>query len=170
LGYAWKVGNWSAGLAGKFIQSRIMTNAQTGAVDAGLLSPAYFDRLKLALTMTNLGGTMKYDSASERLPLAFKVGSSFKIIEHWLAALDVRSARDDRPAVGVGTEYQWVSSGPWKLSGRTGFNSRTIGSVDGLTGISFGLGLGTDRLTMDYAFVPLGEVGQANRISLTCNF
>ena len=62
LGYARKLdglgpqflNGYSIGLAGKFIQSRILTMAQTEALDFGMLSPAYLDgRLNLAFTMTN---------------------------------------------------------------------------------------------------------------------
>ena len=177
LGYAYKfdgaqsLDGFSIGVAGKYIQSKIMTTAQTAAADFGVLSPAYFGgRLKLAFTMTNLGGTMKFDADRENLPLNFKLGSSYKIIDHWLAALDVNFPRNDNPYAALGTEYQLVTSGPWRMAGRAGFNSQTIGSVDGFTGVSFGVGIGYNRLAMDYAFVPLGGVGQSNRLSLTCNF
>ena len=177
LGYAYKLegsqplNGFSIGLAGKFIQSRILTAAQTEAADFGALSPAYFnERLKLAFTATNLGGTMKFDTDAESLPLTFKLGSSYKITDHWLTALDVSFPRNDNPYAALGTEYQLVTSGSWKMSGRMGFNSQTIGSVDGFTGFSFGFGIGNSLLAMDYAFVPLGGVGQSNRISLTCTF
>ena len=179
LGYAYKLDGlglrdldgYSVGLAGKFIQSKILATAQTGAMDVGVLSPAYLnDSLKLAFTMTNFGGTMKFDSANENLPLAFKLGSSFKITDQWTTALDVSFPRGDNPYAALGTEYQLATSGPWKMAGRAGFNSETIGSISGFTGISVGVGIGYDRLAMDYAFVPLGGVGQAHRLSLTCNF
>ena len=179
LGYAHKLdglgpqalNGFSVGLAAKFIQSRILTTAQTEAVDVGVLSPAYFnDRLKLAFTMTNLGGTIKFDAANENLPLNVKLGSSYKIIDRWLTALDVSFPRNDNPYVALGTEYQLATSGPWKFAGRAGFNSQTIGSIDGFSGVSVGIGIGYSGLAMDYAFVPLGGVGQAHRISLTCGF
>jgi hypothetical protein len=179
LGYAYKlegsvlqpVNGFSIGLAGKFIQSRILTTAQTEAADFGVLSPPYFnERLQMAFTATNLGGTMKFDADKENLPLTLKLGSSYKITDHWLTALDVSFPRNDNPYGALGTEYQLVTSGSWKMSGRTGFNSQTIGSVDGFTGVSFGFGIGNSLLAMDYAFVPLGGIGQSNRISLTCTF
>ena len=171
LGYAYRLEGFSAGLAGKFIQSKILTTAQTAALDFGVLSPAYFnDRLKLAFTMTNLGGTMKFDADKENLPLNLKLGSSYKIIDRWLAAVDINFPRGDNPYAALGTEYQLATSGPWKMAGRAGFNSQTVGSIDGFTGVSVGVGLGYSRLAVDYAFVPMGGVGQAHRLSLTCNF
>ena len=171
LGYAHKLGGFSMGFGAKFIQSKVTRSAQTGAVDLGLLTPAYCDgRLKLAFTATNLGGTMKFGQANENLPLALRLGSSYRLMERWLAALDVSFPRNDNPYAALGTEYQFLAGGPWKFAGRAGFNSQTVGGIDGFTGISFGVGIGYDGYSMDYGFVPLGGVGQAHRVSLTVNF
>ena len=179
LGYAYKLeglspqflNGYSLGISGKYVQSRILTTAQTEAMDFGVLSPGYLNgKLKLAFAMTNLGGTMKFDAANENLPLAFKLGSSYKITGQWLTALDVNFPRNDNPYIALGTEYQLVATGPWKFAGRAGFNSETIGSITGFTGVSVGVGIYYSRLAVDYAFVPLGGVGQAHRLSLTCNF
>ena len=161
---------YSVGLAGKFISSKILASAQTGAVDIGVLSPAYFERLRLALTASNIGGKIKYDRASESLPLAMRIGSAYQISGSWLASLDVGLPKGDSPYAALGTEYWLPNSGAWKFAGRAGFNSQTIGSIDGFTGISFGFGIRYGGYMMDYGFVPMGGVGQAHRISLTCNF
>jgi hypothetical protein len=179
LGYAYKFADagaslldgFSAGVGVKYVQSKILSSAQTGAVDLGLLSPTYFDgRLNLAFTVTNLGGTLKFDQENENLPLVVRLGSSYRILDHWIGSLDFSAPRNDNPYVALGTEYQFLTHGPWKAAARAGFNSQTVGSIDGFTGISFGAGVGYDRLTMDYAIVPLGGVGQSQRISLTLNF
>ncbi|MDD5304827.1 MAG: PorV/PorQ family protein [Elusimicrobia bacterium] len=175
LGFAYKLegvlDGYSAGLGAKFIQSRIVHTAQTGAVDAGILSPALFDdRLKLALTMANLGGTLRYDQAAEPLPFAMKFGGVYRAGERLLVAADLGLPRGDRPFLALGTEYRVRGTGAWSFAGRAGFNSRTIGSIDGFTGVSMGLGVGFDACAMDYAFVPLGGVGQAHHLSLTYSF
>lgn len=179
LGYAYKfqgtgapiLDGFAAGLGVKYVQSKIVSSAQTAAVDVGLLSPRYLNgRLNLALTATNLGGTMRFDQEKENLPLVVRAGSSYRIQDHWLASLDFSLPRNDNPYVAVGTEYQFVGQGPWRAAARAGFNSQTVAGVDGFTGLSFGVGVGYDRMTMDYAFVPLGGVGQSQRISLTFNF
>lgn len=175
LGFAYKLDGvldgYSAGLGAKFIQSRIVHTAQTGAVDAGVLSPALLDdRLKLAFTMTNLGGTLRFDQADEPLPFALKFGGVYRIGERLLVASDLGLPGNDRPFLALGTEYRVRGTGAWSFAGRAGFNSRTIGSVDGFTGVSLGLGIGFDACAMDYAFVPLGGVGQAHHLSLTYSF
>lgn len=76
----------------------------------------------------------------------------------------------DRPYLAVGGEYKLVSTGPWSFAGRAGFNSQTIGSIDGFAGVSFGIGAGYRGQKLDYGFLPLGGVGQAHRVSLTIDF
>ncbi len=162
---------FSVGVSGKYIQSKILGTASTGAVDFGLLSPAYLDgRLRGAFTLSNLGGKMKFEQEADPLPLAMTFGGSFLITPRWLIALDGRFPRDDRPNAGLGTEYRVAEAGPWSLAGRVGYNSQTAGSIDGLTGLSLGFGVGFGRASVDYAFVPLGGLGQAHRLSLTYGF
>lgn len=175
LGFAYELDGvfdgYSAGLGAKFIQSRIVNTAQTGAVDAGMLSPALLnDRLKFAVTMTNLGGALRFDRADEPLPFSLKLGGVYRVGERLLVASDLGLPRNDRPFLALGTEYRVRGTGAWSFAGRAGFNSRTIGSVDGFTGASVGLGVGFDGCAMDYAFVPLGAVGQAHQVSLTFGF
>jgi len=175
LGFAYEMegvlDGYSAGLGAKFIQSRIVNSAQTGAVDAGVLSPALLDgRLKLAFTLTNLGGALRFDRADEPLPLAMRLGGVYRFGERLLVASDLGLPRNDRPFLALGGEYRVLGPGAWSFAGRAGFNSRTIGSIDGFTGASVGVGIGFDACEMDYAFVPLGGVGQAHLLSLTYGF
>jgi len=85
----------------------------------------------------------------------------------WLAGLDLALPRDNNPVVALGTECLAPIAGPWRLAGRAGFNSRTSGDVDGVTGLSFGFGLGYQKMTVDYALAPMGNLGLTQRISLS---
>lgn len=176
LGYAYQFRNgflngFSFGLDGKFIQSKILDQAQTEAVDFGFLSPAYLDRkLTLAFTVQNLGGTLNYGQVPENLPLTLKAGSAYRITERWLASLDLGFPRGDSPYFDAGTEYWLVEDGPWKFAGRAGYSSQTFQSVTGFSGPSIGIGIDDGNFAVDYAFVPYGGLGQAQRISLTYGF
>jgi hypothetical protein len=127
-------------------------------------------KLHLAFTADNLGGTLKFDSANENLPMAFKVGSAYQISHNWLASLDITAPRGGNPYAGIGTEYVLYSGAVWRFAGRAGYNSQTEQSISGFSGASFGFGIGYSEITIDYAIVPLGGLGQAQRISLTYNF
>lgn len=171
VGYARKIDSWSAGIAAKYIRSRIINAAQTGAVDLGVLTPELLDdRLRLAFTASNLGGKLRFEQESESLPLVMRLGSAYKIVDRWLAALDLGFPQNGRPFAAAGTEFLLPVSAPWAVAGRVGYNSRTAGDVDGVTGVSFGFGVGYEKLKMDYALAPMGSLGLTQRVSLAFNF
>ena len=159
------------GLAAKYVESTILATARTGAVDLGILSPGYLDRkLRLAFTLTNVGGQMKFEQESGDLPLALRFGSSYAIFDRWLASLDAVFPRDGDPYAALGTEYRLPIRENVTVAGRLGYNSRTTGDIDGITGISCGVGLTLSRLSVDYGFVPLGGLGMTHRVSLSFKF
>ena len=178
LGYAYRFADtgtaldrFSAGVSAKYIAQKIVTSASTFAADFGILSPAYLDqRLRLAAAVLNAGPSVKFDQAQEPLPLTIKLGSAYQIDGRWLAALDLAAPRGGSIYAGLGTEYQLLVDGPWAFALRGGLNTRTVGSIDGFSGVSLGFGLGYRGGSFDYAFVPLGGVGQAHRLSLNYRF
>ncbi len=179
LGYAYQfadsglgvLNGFSLGLSGKFIESQLLSTAQTEAFDFGLLSPAYLDhRLRLAFTVQNLGGTLQYEQIPEPLPFTLKLGSAYHISANWLATADIGFPKGDAPYINLGTEYLLVSDGFWRFAARGGFNSQTYTNVAGFSGPSFGFGVGYKGFDTDYAFVPYSILGSAQRISLSYGF
>jgi hypothetical protein len=114
-----------------------------------------------------MGAALQYEQVSNDLPFTFRAGSAIKLMDRWSASVDVAAPRNDRPNEAFGTEYWIVAGTPLQLAGRVGYNTQTIGSIDGFTGASFGAGFRYKLCDMDYAFVPFGGLGQAHRISLT---
>lgn len=171
LAYAYEMDGYSLGVTGKFIKSKIINSASTGAADIGFLTRPYLDdRLRLAATAVNLGGKMKFDQESDRLPLALRLGSSYKITERWLSSFDLGFPIDNNPYVAVGTEYRWFAASDWPVATRAGYNSLTTGDINGFTGFSFGFGTEHHGVGVDYAVVPFGSIGLAHRISLNVKF
>jgi hypothetical protein len=164
-GYAYQFEDgFALGVAGKFIQSKLADTAKTEAADFGLLSPRIFDnRLRLALTAQNLGGTLKYDQVAEPLPMTFKAGATVHITPRWLADLDVAASRGGSPYFNLGTEYVLAAGDSWRFAGRAGFSSQDDTPT-------FGIGVGCGVMSVDYAFVPYNDLGDVHRISLTFNF
>ncbi|MFI5363170.1 MAG: PorV/PorQ family protein [Elusimicrobiota bacterium] len=173
LGYACKLPDYdfisdisglSLGATVKYVQSRIVSSAHTTALDLGLLTPAYFDgRLRAAFTATNLGGQLDYGLTREPLPRTLRLGASFELAPRWLLSADMVSPLGASNYAAVGTEYWIFTKGPWKAAGRAGV-------VTGLAGVSLGFGLNYGGAAFDYAFVPVGAIGDAHRLSLTYNF
>lgn len=161
----------SVGVSVKYVQSKILNSAQTLAVDLGILSRSYFeDRLRVAFTATNIGGVLKYEQAGERLPMAFRAGTAYKISDDWTSALDVVVPWDDTMYVALGEEY-WLLNGPtWRFAARAGFSSETVSDLGGFSGVSAGVGIGLKSMMVDYSFTPMSGLGDAQRISLTYSF
>ncbi len=171
VGYAYELGGYSLGVTGKFIKSKIINSAETGAADIGVLSRPYLDdKLRLAMTATNLGGKMKFDEVSDRLPLALRLGSSYKVTERWLTSFDLGFPIDNNPYVALGSEYRWFAASDWPVATRAGYNSLTTGDVSGITGFSFGFGTEHHGIGVDYAILPFGSLGLTHRISVNIKF
>lgn len=171
LGAAHVLDGFSLGGNVKYVQSEIIDTARTVAVDLGALSPGLLeDRLRLALAVSNLGGTMKFESESEDLPLTVRAGGAYKIRKNWAVTLDAAAPRDSRIYAAAGTEYLLAVSEAVELAGRLGFNTRTIGDVSGINGLSLGLGFNFKAFSVDYALLPVGSLGQAHYLSLSAKF
>ncbi|MBI4656109.1 MAG: PorV/PorQ family protein [Elusimicrobia bacterium] len=167
------VEKWSVGISGKFIRCKIDKTASTFAADVGVLSPSYSlsgKDVRVSFVIQNLGGKLKFAQDSEPLPLNVKLGSSLFIRQNWIAGLDLNFPKDNRLYAAVGTEYKFTSWADWKFAGRLGFNSRTLGDVSGLNGLSIGAGVNFRFAELDYAFLPFGSIGITHRFSLTLTF
>lgn len=163
----------SAGISGKYIRSGIDKSASTFAADLGVLCAPFSVRdndLRLSLVVQNLGGKLKFGQSSDPLPFNMKLGSSLNILENWLIGLDVNFPRDNRPYAALGAEYRLERGGNMDYTGRLGFNSRTLGEINGFNGLSAGAGLAYKRFGLDYAFLPFGAIGMTHRISITVGF
>lgn len=156
----------------KLVNSRIVNTASAGAIDLGVLSPAYRDgRLRLAFSALNLGGdTVAFGGNKEPLPVILRLGAAYRLAEDWLETFELGLPQNDRPYAALGFEHTVTTIAEWGLAARAGYNTQTLGSIDGFTGFSMGFGLGAKDGSVDYAFVPYGGLGSAHRLSLSVNF
>lgn len=181
--YADKFGkNLSLGVNLKYIHSAIATDAgQDAALDAGALyqlgkfGPG---TPRLGLMVQNLGPKMSLGgSYASYLPTTFAGGVSYQW-EELLADVDYKyMPYAPSEEVDMGVEYRPVSllalragyvrstmAEPLLLGGSSGID------VASLNGFSFGTGLRLDGFDFDYSFTPMGELGDAQRFSLTARF
>ena len=163
---------YAFGFSAKLVDSRIVNSASAGAIDLGALSPLYFgDHTRFAFSALNLGGdTMQFSQVKEPLPITLRLGVCDRPAPDWLATFDLGLPQNDRPYAATGIEHSLLTRSEWEFTARAGFNTQTIGSIDGITGFSMGFGIGAKGSSVDYAFAPYGGLGQAHRLSLTYNF
>lgn len=154
----------SLGAGIKYLHETLADVSATGeAVDAGLLySPPAASGLTLGASMLNVGPAVKFVSSSSPLPATARLGASyaFKLLGAAdTLAFDVSRQREDRLRWGVGLETVVARL----MALRLGLTSRNDAGL-GLTG---GVGWAWSSVSVDYAFSPYGDLGLAQRLSVT---
>ncbi len=168
--WAW-INGYAVGISAKYVRSQLSRSRQTATFDAGILSPAYRDgKIKLALVVQNMGGVLRFDKESEVLPFAVRSGAAFRLGESVTLAGEAVLPRESSSYGALGIEYRRTLRVDWAGAARLGFNSRSLGEVSGLSGLSSGIGLGYLKYSLDYAFVPWGSLGSHHQASLTVKF
>lgn len=136
------------------------------AVDAGLLARTSVEGLTVGAAMRNLGTNIGPDS----MPLTFKGGVAYKMFSQKLVLdSDIDWIMTERRAyVNLGTEF-WISP---NLAARAGyqFGHGSDQLQSRMVGLGAGLGVRFDRFTMDYAFMPYGDLGNTHRMTVGVRF
>ncbi|MBI4778409.1 PorV/PorQ family protein [Candidatus Desantisbacteria bacterium] len=165
-GYGWKpTDELSVGVSGKLLQSKIESHDANGvAIDIGVLSKAPVENLTVGGTIQNIGSTIKFNKDGDPLPLMVKVGAAYTMLDNNLiTALDITKARDNDAKFNLGCEYLIGKS----FAVRGGYNSK----IDEGDGITIGIGYKHPVVTVDYAYVPWGDLAEndTHRVSLLFN-
>ena len=136
------------------------------AVDAGALLRTRVENLTFGATMRNFGTNIGPDS----MPLEFKGGVAYKMFsQKLLLDSDINWLEAERRAYwSLGTEF-WVSP---NLAVRGGyeFGHGADQLQSRFVGLGVGLGVKFSRFTMDYAFMPYGDLGNTHRVTLGLSF
>lgn len=159
----------SIGVSAKYIKSQIVESAKAYAGDVGIMTYNFTNiPYRLGLTMTNLGSGMRYDTESSPLPLTFKLAGAVNPFRNMLFAVDMVLPKNNRPNFLFGSELSTEPNELTRLSVRAGLNAQRL--RDGLSGFTMGVGATLHFFTLDYAFVPMGELGSTHKISITFDF
>jgi len=180
VSYAWQATKlYSIGGTFKAINEKVDTISGWGlAGDIGLLSrPEVVKGLSAGLTLQNVGSS---PTPSASLPITFRIGLGYD----WNAPF-TKEQQDDKMLLGMDIVMPVVPvDGVWHLNlggeYQRWFDEQFAALRLGyrfnhdLGGLTMGGGLGTDlpgaRLTLDYAWVPFGELGNMHRISVNAVF
>ncbi|PIV54091.1 MAG: hypothetical protein COY53_02910 [Elusimicrobia bacterium CG_4_10_14_0_8_um_filter_37_32] len=154
----------------KYIRQTIdIDNADTFALDLGALySVDKIKNLKLALTLENMGGGIKFIRKEFPLPFSITFGAGYKTVnDKLILAIDFKQFVDDYLTTSIGTEYSltdmFVVRGGYKYR----LNGNPLGDISGL---STGLGVNFNNVSFDYAFKPYGVMGDTHRLSFRVRF
>ncbi|MDD4004725.1 MAG: PorV/PorQ family protein [Elusimicrobiaceae bacterium] len=161
----------SMGITAKYYTTRIVEQAAGVAFDLGVMG-YYFSSIpyRLAFMLQNLGTGPKFDQERSPLPTSFKLGGSISPFPELLVSADVMVPRGNSPYGMIGAEYNMKPYDKTRLGLRAGVNTQQLGITGGTSGISMGIGLGMQFFNLDYAYVPMGELGSTHRFSLSFDF
>jgi hypothetical protein len=171
-GYGWRRGeDLALGAAFKAIRQSVDDEAGNSvALDLGVMRK--FTRAGVpytaGFTVQNVGPGIKFVSRRYGLPLIFRAGLSRPLPgPGGLVALELYKPVDNYPSLAVGVEYPLTG----RLSLRSGYRLRQHGNELGAwSGFSAGAGVSFDRVTLDYAFSPFGDLGNSHRFSVNVRF
>ena len=177
LGYGRQVApRLDLGFAAKYISSRLETaNASALALDGGLRYCALPGKLDFGLAVQNFGGPLKFRSRSDPLPLIVRLGGAYRLPfgrdrrMHKSAAFftDVNYLRDAGVFGGAGVEMTTAYDKGAVFAMRLGYRTAAAG---GSSGVSAGLGMDMSSYLIDYAYSPMGDIGNTHRVSVTVRF
>lgn len=158
---------FSGGLALRGLQQKVVNDLYTSlAGDLGVLW-RLGKNLRLGMSYLNLGTPV----AGSSLYGDWKAGGSYRILFDTHFTLLTALSGDWTPG-GVGSAQAGLEGTldkQWTL--RVGYQLPFYDNqIDGLTGLTAGAGIKISSLTLDYAYLPFGTLGDSNRISLTYQF
>ncbi|MFH2070689.1 MAG: PorV/PorQ family protein [Elusimicrobiota bacterium] len=157
----------------KYVSSSIeKESAAALASDIGSQIKLKNGKIKFGLAVQNIGSGMKFKNETDPLPFNIKLGSAYTLMagpsSPLLLAIDVNIPADNDARVNLGVEFI-QKFGPLRLSPRVGYKTNTRG-LEGLSGLTAGMGFNINTYCLDYAFVPYGLLGDTHRVSLSVKF
>lgn len=165
-------GAFKAGLALKLINETIYShNSAAFAVDGGVIyHPVGTDGLGVSGAFRNVGSQQKFIAESESLPAEFDLGVSYS--SRWdrsrlLPVIEAVLPYYGMPNGKMGIEYSFPAGEDTTMALRIGYKSLTVAEAGAVSGLTGGVGASFWRLTCDFAFQPLGLLGESYRMSLS---
>jgi hypothetical protein len=144
------------------------------AFDFGLIYKTGFKSLNLGMSVRNFSEEIKYIEEGFQLPLTFKIGASFDLMDmieadksthSFLLSVDAINPRDFEEQLAVGGEYTFLEI----FSLRAGYQFPTDES-----GLSAGVGIKKDLvgvlLGVDYSYTDFGLFDNVHRFSVRLGY
>jgi hypothetical protein len=164
LSYAKEISKTEFGVNIKILQEKIeTTNASSFCIDAGV-TKKLTKHINIGVCVQNLGMPAKFINNDAPLPVNLKAGIAVYLLkDKLLLTSDANKPVDNKMKINSGFEYNAYKN----FIVRGGYlPEKDLGS-----NLTMGAGYHlNDLITIDYAFVPYGELGTSNRISISLKF
>jgi hypothetical protein len=123
-------------------------------------------RVSVAVVAANLGTKMRFLQDSESMPDTYRLGMVFSPVTTWSLAAETAYDRADSTSLRFGAEWRPVPL----LAVRLGYHDDPSQNLSGLPGLTTGLGLTALGQRFDYAFAPMGQLGNTQYFSVLFTF
>lgn len=156
----------SAGVVAKPIFERLGGfTAQTITFDLGVI--AELGQLSLGAQLANWGGSLKYIQERINLPTTFRVGAAYRT-PGANSAISVAAEKDNEGSytLASGLEYRYNAN----LVFRCGYGSALTKDHNASDGVSLGVGLDIEPVTVDYSFRPSGKLDGIHQVTGSFHF
>ena len=167
------------GLTGKFIYRSLggyrdaMGNTQTLTATAAALDAGFFwladPRFTVGLMVQNIGSTITFlGDESDALPFAIRAGAAWKGLEtEWFNATVLADVARPIDPDGGSLNVTWGGAGlEFGVAGVLALRGGYRNGPEGATLVGGG-GLGWGPVSLDFAFVPMAELGRTMRYGIT---
>jgi Type IX secretion system protein PorV len=158
---------FSAGVTANFIHEGLADLSQQGfAFDIGTLYDVGTLGMKIGMTISNIGGQMKFIEREQRIPAVFRVGTSATMFQtasqKMIGSFEFSHPPDNSERVNVGAEYSFQRY----LFLRGGYNINY--DAEGLAGgVGFHFPVSVAGMAdLDYAYTDMKDLGASHRFSL----
>ncbi len=167
LAYAQRLGKkLSLGATGKVINAKIGDfSANAYAMDFGAMLPIQ-SNLTLAAVVANIGTQLNFISDAEPLPLEGRLALAYRPAHQWVLALEGSCDRSRQLAGHFAAEWRPLEI----IAIRAGYRTDATSQLNGTVGVTAGLGLYLWGQEFSYAWVPYGDLGDAQYFSLVLRF
>lgn len=170
LGYASRV-PWAEFVFGLAIKGICQMNDKEEAKSFGLDLGGLYEfpniPIRMAFVFQNLGKKIGFSKDEEvKLPRDVKIGIGYCSNGNTIA-MDIRFPNDNKPSFSIGVE-KFIGSGRI-FAIRCGYKYKP-NNPDILSGLAGGFGLCFSGIKIDYAISSYGDLGVAQRVSITMQF
>ena len=157
---------FSIGAAVKLIDARIAdVSARAVAADFGGLY-RFNDHLAAAAVAANLGSRLTFLQQGDQLPQNYRLGVVYGPAKTVDVAVETAYAQTALVSGRFGVE--WRPAAPIAL--RAGYRTDTTSRLSAVAGLTTGFGLAVAGQRFDYAWLPMGDLGQTHYFSVVLSF
>ncbi|MEI6845990.1 MAG: PorV/PorQ family protein [Candidatus Firestonebacteria bacterium] len=169
--YARNISGYDLGITAKYISLTIAQTASTFAFDLGVIKKLKISDtdVSVAFTAKNLGLPVSFGSISEGLAGSFNLGAALSPVRDFKLAVEISFPWDNPLFIMAGGEYTLMVGTDIDIEFRAGYNARSAQAGE-LGGLTTGFGVNSGEYSLDYAFIPIGNLGYTHRISISAAF